>query len=532
MARQYLLPLLGLLLPWAATAQDDPSTQPDHRSNGAVVAPSYTATEIDGNLARAGLYAVPYSAFGLDVLDVDLVDHNGFDFLDIWADDLFTKRFDGMLQINTPGVPFMARGWLEQASFFGDPTAAAPRVGHRLQSGVTARFRPYPWTSFQLGFTSDSLNQPTNARIGLINYGAQTFYGETALQLGPGVLQLRAENLSYQSRMPTIPSNTQSTYRVGYQAMLGSRSSIGATAQWGNLSQGGARSSLFAFGLTGQYQPARNLWTEARFRFRDVELRPTANAYTAKSTGGTASLTWRPWQRTRFTLGGDYTSYERLDAVQAALERPNQLKFWVRGDYRGPKNLRLIGEYQYRALDNLSLSAVPLIGNASPLYADLEHRLSLRASSTIGAGGVAYGFWQWREQSFDARAFDRTIMNAGAGVSYPLLRNLQVTADLYYLSYDTNAAFMAGTEADGLVSHIGLSYQPDSVWRLWTDYHRSDGYAGENADSGVASAGVAANLGDGRELQFRYSRDDYTNQVFPGLAYDTDLFNFRYVQPF
>lgn len=531
MARKYLLPLLGLLLPWTVLAQDKPDESTEHH-NGAIIAPSYTATEIDGNLARAGQYVIPYSAFGLDIWNVDLVDGNGFDYLDAWADDLLTKRYDAMIQLNTPGLPFMLRGWTEKAHFFGDYNAAAPLVGHRLQSGVKARFRPYPWTSFQLGYTNDSLNEPANARIGLINYGADTFFGETALKLGPGVLQLRAENMNYRSRMPGIASNHQNTYRMGYQAMLGSRASVGATAQWGTITQAGAKSSLFAFGIEGQYQPAKNLWTEARFRMRDIELRPTANGYTSKSTGGSASLTWRPWSRTRFTFGGDYTSYERLDAVQATLETPNQLKFWLRGDYRGPKNLRLIGEYQYRALDQLSLSSVPLIGNASPLFADLEHRLSLRASSTIGDGGVAYGFWQWREQSFDARAFDRTIMNLGAGVSYPVFRNVQVTADLYYLGYDTNSAFMAGTEADGLVSHVGLSYQPDSVWRLWADYHRADSYAGENADDGVASAGIAANLGKGRELSFRYARDDLTDQAFPGLAYDTDLFNFRYVQPF
>ncbi len=414
MARKSLLALLGLLLPLGAVTAQDPAAEPNQRTNGAVIAPSYTATEIDGSLARAGLYVTPYSAFGLDILDVDLVDHNGFDFLDVWADDLLTKRFDGMLQINTPGLPFMARGWLEQASFFGDPTAAAPRVGHRLQSGVMARFRPAPWTSFSMGYVSDSLNQPTNARIGLINYGADTFYGESALKLGPGVLQFRAENLNYRSRMPGMASNHQNSYRLGYQAMVGERAMVGGTAQWANLTQAGAKSSLFAFGLTGQYQPAKNLWTEARFRFRDVDLRPTANAYTAKSTGGTASLTWRPWQRARFTLGGDYTSYERVNAVQAALETPNQLKFWLRGDYRGPKNLRVIGEYQHRALDNLSLSAVPLIGNASPLFADLEpgSRCARRPRS---GRRRAYGFWQWRSQSFDARAFDRTMMNVGAG---------------------------------------------------------------------------------------------------------------------
>ena len=530
MARKYLGPLLGLLLPFVAVyAQDE---EPVKNTNSAILAPQYSISEISGNAARAGLYATPYSAFGLDILDVDLVDGHGFDFLDVYANDLLTPRYDGLMQFNAPGTPFVVRGWIDGADFFGDPLAAAPRVGHRLHRGAMARYRPLPWTSFSMDYTHESLNQPVNSRIGLLNWQTQSFSGETGLRLGPGVLQLRAENLDFRSKMPTIASTHQNNYLLGYQAMLGSRWVVGASMQWANLTQAGAKSSLFAMGLNGSYQPAKNLWTEAKFRFRDIDLRPTANAYVAKTTGGSGSITWRPWRHTRLAAGADYTSYERLNAVQTGLERPNQLRFWTRADYRGPQSLRVVGEYQHRALDNLAISSVPLIGNPSPLFADLEQRLSLRATAMVGEGGVAYGFWQWRDQSFDARAFTRTIMNLGAGVNYPVLPNLQVSADLYYLTYDTNAAFAAGADADGLVSHVGLSYQPDSVWRFWADYHRADSYFGSNADQGVASAGIAANLGEGRELQFKYSRDDYTDQVFPGLGYDADLFNFRYVQPF
>ncbi|MCC7493592.1 MAG: hypothetical protein IT204_14655 [Fimbriimonadaceae bacterium] len=499
----------------------------------AVVTLGWRLQGTDGFRPRAGQYVAPWTGVTLDIERFDLRTPKGYDVIDVWTRDFLGERSDAMVALWNPALPMMLRATWDRAMFFNEPLAPLPGLSRRTNTAYDLRVRPGLGSRVGTWFKQERVNHPTQIREGAYSYSTEEFGGSFDLPLGPGVLGLKANSLAFRERVAgRLPSQTQ-MYDISYHAVLGSRWLFGGAAQWTLLRQPGlAGSELFQAGAMASYQPAKNLWTEARFTLRDIDLGPTANAYVTKSLGGGLSLIWKPSTTITWRGGLERQQLERYNAIQSAVEKPHETRAWTRLDFRTKHNLRVSGEYQFKTVNNLDNSAAPLIGDARPLFLDTEHKLKMRGSLNLGPSGMAYGFFQHRYRRAQARGFGETMQSYGLGYSYALTPQVSLSGDVYFRDLSVSSATLTGLDADGLVLHAGIAWQPSLKWRLWADYNLSESYYGDDTDQHYVNAGLTTALGGGRELRFTYQLQDLDSTLLPGLRYDTNILNFSFASPF
>ncbi len=523
--------LVGLLA-GVAMAQDKKDDLPPPPAASAVVVPSWTMSTPSGNRRRAGHDVLIYSGASIDVRELDLRTDDGFDVVDLYADNLWTTNYRSSIGLWNPGLPAMIGASWNRAAFVSDPLAGG-RSSSRSQTGLVARVRPWPNWRARVAYDTDTLGIPALQRTANLGYQARDLNASLDLPLGPGILSAEMAQLDFAERSAGGRPSASHHWGFGYQAALGKTWAVGAKLNWAKVRQPAVASAdLFTMGLSGTYQPLSSFWAEGRLHVRDLNLGATRNGYVTNSTGGGLQLGWRPWQPVRFQTGFDYSGLDRLDAVQAVVEHPTETRFWARLDYRGPSSLRLVGKYELRSYGGIRPSAAPAIGQPAALFFDSEHKLDLRASAMVGQGGLAYGFWNRRWRDNDSRAINETLDNAGVGVSYPVVSQLTLGGDIYYRSVQANQAVLANLDADSLVLHLGANWTPHPRWRVWADFHHAETYFGEDADRSFVAAGVSAGLGGGRSLVVGFNREDYQNTAFRALDYALDVLNVSYVAPF
>lgn len=527
MRRAALIGLLVGTLTSALWAADEVDTA------GAQIMPSYHSSRVSGSRPRAGLYGRRYTGLTLSILDLNLLTQSGFDALDLWADDLWGDNYDGRLALWAESFPGTLRLEWDRAVFFQDPLAPAPAPSTRSNMKLTARARPATGWMITGTYSHGLVNYPSQTREGAARYNTAEFGGTLAVPLGRGTIEVHASNWDYRERAGLQPGSRTHQYGILYNAPLSSRWAVGAAARWATVAQPGfPNSDLFSARAYGYYQPAHNLTTELRLRFRDLDLGPTRNAYVTKSFGAAGQVTWHPIQPVRLRVGLERRDMERLNAVQSAVEKPHETRFWVRADYRGPRSLRATLKYDLRSLDNLPPSAAPLMGDPRSLFVNNDQRLDLRASAAVGAGGLAYGFWQHRAREDDRRGIRHTGDFLGVGASYPLSSRLTLAGDLYWQMIDTNQAALAGFDSDAFVAHVGCGWNPARRLRLSADYSRVEGYFGEDADRNLFACGLDWDLAAGGTLRLSFQRDEYESTLFTGQDYDADLLNVSYLASF
>lgn len=526
MQRLVVILFTGLALSGAVSAAEAPTNVPeeDLPPFSIDVEAGGWFESVDGNDARAGLYVRPTTHPWLSIHDLDLRLPSEFDLLDVYARRLFGENDDGFVAFWTPGLPTMLRWSWQHATFFPEPLAAPAVSGSRSGTSYELRMYPLPGLTFGLAYQNQGVLLPGLLRTAFIDYDLEDLRADVNFPLGPGDLAFDFGALNYRDRFPGRPSSTTHQYGLKYSVAPGSRWFFSADARWAAISQPGLPDSdLFVLGFAGRYVPARNLRLDGRLRFRDINLGPTANAFVAQSLTGGATVSYRPWTPLTLRLGVDRSAIDRLDAAQAAVDTMGETRVNARAEYRGPSSLRASATYKYRRLDSQSPSAAPAIGDPSPLLADTEQQLSLRASGMVGAGGLAYGLWQWREREWSTRSILHQTQQLGVGVSYPLSPRLSVSGDLLYSVVGSNQPALSGSDADSFVAHFGFAWQPSDQWRMNADYHRVEGYYGENTGQDFFSFGCEVDLGSDFGLSFGYRREDYTNAAFPVLRFDTDV---------
>ncbi len=527
--------VLGLaLLARAGWTAEDPLLAEARKAPpiSGVFTPYATAIEISGNGAQAGRYLAPHSEIGFNVDDLSLRGADGFDALDLWAHGLFGYNQRGLLQVWTKEIPARLRVNYGRSLFVSEPGLVQPLAS---RSGVSYDLlvRPATWMAVSGGYRNDNDRLGILARGGsIVNRGTEA-WGALNIDTGYGVLGGYFSTSDFRDRAPGQPSNQTTQYGVTYDGVFGRQWALSGGAKWAEIRiPGAAKSTVFLAGMSGSYQAASNLSFDARWRYRDVTWGPTRNAYLGRSNGGGASVTYRPWKPMTLRAGFEISELQRFNALQTALEKPGETRFWVRADYRGSRSLKASASYQLRSLSRLAASTVPNIADTSPLFMDTDQRVDVRASRMVGGSGLGYAFYQYRQLHSDARAIDSAVGTVGLGLTMPLTHSLTGTLDWYY-RYATNSQLsMAGMGTDTVVTHVGLGWQPGARWHMAADYHWVNSYYGQSADNHFIAATLGYNAGRNSTFELSYSRDGYDGGLFPGLDYDADVFRLSLVNRF
>lgn len=490
-----------------------------------VVEPGFRTTTPDGSRPRAGLYSEPYTGYFLNVYDVDLrYGKDAFDFIDGYLSNFGAHTWSGNVGLWLQPMPGMIKGWWDRSTFYPDPLAVTPLRGSRSSQRYEGTLWPFPRTLFRGGYSKEVIKEPGLTRFASgVGYGAEEISGTIGVPLGPGSLTLDVSALDYQDYIPGTISSVNTQYGLGYEAAVTSRWLVGAHGRWTSIRQPGQRpTDLFILGVDTLYQMGDNLWVRGGWKLRDINLGLTQNGYVAKSSGGNASLSWRPAKSVTLRAGYEQNDLERINAAQTGVDHPVEKRVWARADFREVHGWRTSAKFDRRTLAGLDPNATPGARYTNSLFVNLDQKLDIRTSRPVGQGGLAYGFWQYRQKYNRATAVDHSFGSLGAGALYPLSDQLSVTADLLYNYLSSSAPGSFGLATDAFVLHLGSAYQW-SAWNFSADYYWANSDDGANADTNDFQLGVAWNVGGGNQLRLSYHRDDYSNATFPGLRYDTDV---------
>lgn len=506
----------------AAPAADE---APARRWGRITVIPGYQTTNVDGSAARAGLYVRPFSSFVLSLRDVDLF-YNDFDVLDARALDLFGDRWNAYTSLwLPPWLPGEIRGDWQRAEFFAEPYVQGNAWSSRDSQRYQLRLHPFTRTTITADYRDQHVDLRNLGRVARQDWDAQDYNVGLGFSLGPGKLTFDAGGLDFSDRTGDTRDSNTVHVGVGYDAMFGRQLAVGGRFRWANLDLAGPGqdSEFWLLGLYALYQPSNRLSLQARYRYRNIDLGPTLNAYTTASSGAEVSAAYRLSPRLRVQGGMAFTSYERLNALQSRTEHPNETRLWARADYLGGRDLRASLRYEFRTLNNLDRSVEPFVFDSRPLFIDREHRLDARASMRLGQSGLLYGFWQNRLRQLDARDMSHLFGMVGVGASYPVLPTVNVTGDLYYHYYNLNFDPVSGQDADSTVFHLGANWLPARDWAVNADYHRMDIWNGSDADQDAFGFRVSWAFAANQALELGYRMEDYTNGSWPFTGYDLDL---------
>ena len=523
---------LGLLVSLATAAETKKPELTPPPAAEIVIVPQVAVASFGGNRFRAGHYIKSQSAWLVDIDKVDLRNEHGFDIVDLNAKGLLGNHPDGTLALWFPGFPAMVRAHTDRAVFFNEPTAAAPQLSSRSKQLIETRIWPGHDLRLTAKFGFENINHPTQLREGVIADTVGEYGAALDVPAGPGFVTLRVNSLTYKDRVANRPSSTQWSYDALYEAAVGPHWTVNGAMQWSSIRQPGlAKTELFNAGAAVTWRPLSNFSADTRLNYRKANLGPTLNSYVSKNTNGGVTFTYQPIRPVALRLGLDYSQMDRLNALQTAIDKPHEVRAFLRADYRTPGKFRAVGEWNTRRLVS-SYTVAPFVQVASPLFYDAENKLDLRVSSPLANAGLAYGFYQYRERSNLAQHLIEQVNTAGAGVSYPLPHGLTVAGDLFLRTYATNQLVLSGLDADGLVAHVGLNWTISPKWSCYTDYSRAMSYYGQKTGQNWLAAGLNANLGQGKAFKVNYHRDDLSSGLTPGLDYGADVLNFSFVAPF
>ncbi len=534
--RRYLAWLLPLaLIAGGAAAQNEELLAEAAKAPpvSGTISPYVQVAGVSGESAWAGRYLAPNSEIGLDIHDFSLRGDDGFDTFDLWARGLFGNQRSILAQLWTRNIPARLRVRYNRHAFVGDPWLGSSPLASDSAASADLMVRPTHWIAITGGLRRDENLIGAVARGDRLDYRVQDAWAGLSVDTGIGVLGANFSTSDFTDYGTMQPSTSTQAYGLSYDAVLGTRISVSGTAKWARVRRPGSdTSTIFAGGLAGSYSFGPNLEVHGRYRYRDLDYGPTANAYLARSQTGGASVTWRPSRAFTVRAGLDFTEGQRFNALQNHVEKPRERRAYARAEYRASHDLRVSLAYQRRDRSSLWPSARPYMFDNSVLFYDTDQKLDLRFSRQIGVEGLGYAFYQYRELSNDARGLNTVVGNVGLGVSVPITRGLIGSADWFYRYTNAAAKLPSGLGTDSLVLHAGLGWQPASKWRVAADYHWVRSFHGQSTDGSYLALGVGWQASDRSSFELTYSRDGYDGGLFPQQDYDTDVVRFTYRNTF
>lgn len=490
------------------------------------------ADAVDGNKARAGLYVRRLAGPRLEAEAVRLRDSKGFDRLDIWAHDFGGQAESAQVALWNRAIPARLRLRFDRGSFYNDPLLATAVGSNHSRLGTDLTVRPTPWALVRGGYRSESESLGVNSRGENINYDIVEANYALDVRLGHGSLGGSFSSLDFRDRVPGAVSTNTTQYGLNYDLLCGRRFSLAANTRWADVRQANLKSSVFTAGVDGQYWASNHVWIDGRWRYRDIGLAPTLNGYVTKSSIAGGGLGWRIGRGLTVRAGGSSGEVQRLNAVQKAVDKPTETRYFARMDYRGAHSLRWGVSYAKRQLTDLRDSAAPSLGDSSELFYSSEQKADAKISREIGKGGLVYVFGQWRQWQNKLRKVDNELAMTGAGLSLPIGRKVTVAGDVFYRNTTSTYSALAGMIPSSWVGHGGLGWTITPTCRVSGDYYHVGTAGGDYDRSDYVTASVAWNLRNGGNLSLGYHREGYDNAAFSRLKYDADVVRVSYGAPF